>query len=865
MTGRKRRMPTSDRASSTRAKRQHMETVVVDDGEDEESLESVLARIKAQEESEVLAQHLQAEWGSQGVAGASAASSSSGQTGAETEDDEAMARRLAAEWDALDANPEAPSASGLSTVASSSNVKGKAPEADTTLDEILRRHEDLFIGSRKCQCGNTVSSPRGHVTYSTQIPPPSLLALLHAPCKSCKINHCRGCFKVVDCPLTCKGKGKEKNGVCAVQSCCAEVRAIALFEALGGFDRQSLGERATADTRAREAAAQRSARLSTVGPGGTGYSMSNAMLFHAGYIPGAVPSAGGARGKGRTTANSSSHLAARLDELASHWDEVVARALATVTQFLPEPYADSPQMYDMLPHASIEAILSLSQLPEVLGNLLRNDSVTDWIARADVYYAMLALLRRLADCELTIPVLIGQRWGMQKSCGLEEWMWGDGDIVWEKSSGPSEQLVKAPPLYAHFKKLTKQCEAFLTGASVMLEGQDDDGSEEIAETVMKGTSLCGDIIAARDGIERAMGILGKEVPSTSLEADEAPQTSSKKKGKGPDPAIALERTYVEACERLAFQHVTLSQPSPTGSGLDYPSFNFAPQLAQTVSATRKPKDRLHLIKELAVMATSLPPGVWVRVDEVRNDAIKVMIAGPEGTPYAGGLFEFDCFIPLEYPNKPPLMHLRTTGGGTVRFNPNLYNQGKVCLSLLGTWAGRPEEQWSRKSTLLQVLVSIQSMILVELPFFNEPGFGQADPKSAKSIAYNRNISVETTRWAIVDWLKDEHRDGIWADVIASHFTIRNTKIRKCIQEWAAEEPRIRKCTQATRRPASGLMFDDILNPAAPMDAMVGHVQALPSGRRGRGAEPSSSSPSRDLLAEYDRGIQTIQCWANERE
>jgi len=65
-----------------------------------------------------------------------------------------------------------------------------------------------------------------------------------------------------------------------------------------------------------------------------------------------------------------------------------------------------------------------------------------------------------------------------------------------------------------------------------------------------------------------------------------------------------------------------------------------------------------------------------------------MIAGPEGTPYEGGLFEFDCFMPLEYPNTPPLVHLCTTGGGTVRFNPNLYNCGKVCLSLLGTWPGR---------------------------------------------------------------------------------------------------------------------------------------------------------------------------------
>lgn len=33
------------------------------------------------------------------------------------------------------------------------------------------------------------------------------------------------------------------------------------------------------------------------------------------------------------------------------------------------------------------------------------------------------------------------------------------------------------------------------------------------------------------------------------------------------------------------------------------------------------------------------------------------------------------------------MLLATTGGGKVRFNPNLYNNGKVCLSLLGTWSG----------------------------------------------------------------------------------------------------------------------------------------------------------------------------------
>ena len=73
-----------------------------------------------------------------------------------------------------------------------------------------------------------------------------------------------------------------------------------------------------------------------------------------------------------------------------------------------------------------------------------------------------------------------------------------------------------------------------------------------------------------------------------------------------------------------------------------------------------------------------------------------------------------------YPSKPPAVQLMTTGAGSVRFNPNLYDTGKVCLSLLGTWSG---PGWDPKvSTLLQVLVSIQSLILVPDPYFNEPGY-----------------------------------------------------------------------------------------------------------------------------------------------
>ena len=61
---------------------------------------------------------------------------------------------------------------------------------------------------------------------------------------------------------------------------------------------------------------------------------------------------------------------------------------------------------------------------------------------------------------------------------------------------------------------------------------------------------------------------------------------------------------------------------------------------------------------------------------------QVLMTGPADTPYANGCFEFDVYFPVDYPNSPPLINLETTGNHTVRFNPNLYNDGKVGNSCL---------------------------------------------------------------------------------------------------------------------------------------------------------------------------------------
>ncbi|CAH0701349.1 unnamed protein product [Spodoptera exigua] len=125
-------------------------------------------------------------------------------------------------------------------------------------------------------------------------------------------------------------------------------------------------------------------------------------------------------------------------------------------------------------------------------------------------------------------------------------------------------------------------------------------------------------------------------------------------------------------------------------------------------------------REIKLLKSDLPPGVWVRGYEDRIDLLSVMIAGPTKTPYEGGLFVFDVQLGGEYPRAPPLCHYHSYC--TDRLNPNLYEDGKVCVSLLGTWSGRGVEVWGKDSSLLQVIVSLQGLILNAEPYFNEAGY-----------------------------------------------------------------------------------------------------------------------------------------------
>jgi ubiquitin-protein ligase len=219
-----------------------------------------------------------------------------------------------------------------------------------------------------------------------------------------------------------------------------------------------------------------------------------------------------------------------------------------------------------------------------------------------------------------------------------------------------------------------------------------------------------------------------------------------------------------------------------------------------------------LMREATQLSDHLPihqeSSIFVRQDEDRMDIIRALITGPVGTPYSLGCFVFDIYFPTNYPSVPPLVKLITTGNGTVRFNPNLYADGKVCLSLLGTWhGGDATEKWDpNKSNVLQVLLSIQGMILIPDPMYNEPGYeGMRDTPEGneRSAQYNAGIRLSTVRYAMVDQLR-KPVEG-FDDIIKVHFSlVRDAVLLQC-SKWLREckspeqERRLRKAVDDLRR------------------------------------------------------------------
>ncbi|XP_048392897.1 baculoviral IAP repeat-containing protein 6 isoform X1 [Stegostoma tigrinum] len=421
-----------------------------------------------------------------------------------------------------------------------------------------------------------------------------------------------------------------------------------------------------------------------------------------------------------------------------------------------------------LPSVLVE-LLSQSCLIPAMSSYLRNDSVLDMARHVPLYRSLLELLRAIASCISLVPLLLP--------------LSGDNS---EEDDEHSETQTSVGTLLAKMKT----CVDTYTNRLRSKKDKGKAGSKsDTAEAESEGlTLLVPDIQQTAEIVQLATTSLRQAAQEKKI------AESTKKAMARPRPLAvtrSLEETYVAAMKKLQFDTAEMVTEDDDGKLIFKVNYHYMSQVKNASDANSAARAR-RLAQEAVTLSTSLPlsssSSVFVRCDEERLDIMKVLITGPSDTPYANGCFEFDVYFPQDYPNSPPLVNLETTGGHSVRFNPNLYNDGKVCLSILNTWHGRPEEKWNpQTSSFLQVLVSIQSLILVAEPYFNEPGYerSRGTPSGTQSSReYDGNIRQATVKWAMLEQIRNP--SPCFKEVIHKHFYLKRAEVMAQCEEWIAD-------------------------------------------------------------------------------
>ncbi|XP_033708552.1 LOW QUALITY PROTEIN: ubiquitin-conjugating enzyme E2 N [Tursiops truncatus] len=134
-----------------------------------------------------------------------------------------------------------------------------------------------------------------------------------------------------------------------------------------------------------------------------------------------------------------------------------------------------------------------------------------------------------------------------------------------------------------------------------------------------------------------------------------------------------------------------------------------------------------IIKETQRLLAEPVPGIKAEPDESSARYFHVVIAGPQDSPFEGGTFKLELFLPEEYPMAAPKVRFMTK-----IYHPNVDKLGRICLDIL-------KDKWSPALQIRAVLLSIQALLSAPDP----------DDPSADDVAEqwktNEAQAIETVR------------------------------------------------------------------------------------------------------------------------
>ncbi|KAG6424459.1 hypothetical protein SASPL_114877 [Salvia splendens] len=122
-----------------------------------------------------------------------------------------------------------------------------------------------------------------------------------------------------------------------------------------------------------------------------------------------------------------------------------------------------------------------------------------------------------------------------------------------------------------------------------------------------------------------------------------------------------------------------------------------------------------IIKETQRLLSEPAPGISASPSEDNMRYFNVMILGPTQSPYEGGVFKLELFLPEEYPMAAPkeFACYPVLDNEKVRFltkiyHPNIDKLGRICLDIL-------KDKWSPALQIRTVLLSIQALLSAPNP------------------------------------------------------------------------------------------------------------------------------------------------------
>jgi ubiquitin-conjugating enzyme E2 Z len=164
-----------------------------------------------------------------------------------------------------------------------------------------------------------------------------------------------------------------------------------------------------------------------------------------------------------------------------------------------------------------------------------------------------------------------------------------------------------------------------------------------------------------------------------------------------------------------------------------------------------------------------------------------LIIGIENTPYYGGYYFFNFDFPNDYPYTPPKLTF-LSNNDNIRYNPNLYRTGKVCLSILNTWRG---ESWTSCQTIRTILLTLCT-ILNDRPLLNEPGINE---KNKDCSVYNEIIFYKNIENNILGIMQKKFNHinnhyALFEKYILKNFKDNFEKLKNIIKEKKHEKSKL---------------------------------------------------------------------------